>query len=254
MKVTKKDSGQKLGLVGFLALALFAMLTGAPVNAQTFDHTHAAFDALLSANVSSGTVNYWALKAKPDALKAYLNSLASVTEKTFKGWSKYQQLAYYINLYNATTLQLIVDHYPVKSIKDIGSFFKGPWDQPIVRLFGQTITLNNLEHDIIRKQFKDPRIHMALVCAAKGCPPLRSEAYTGERLSEQLDNQSRTYLTSQGGLQIDRAKGVAHVSAIFQWYAKDFVSVAEFVTKYSGQNVIGLKIKYLDYDWSLNGK
>ncbi len=74
-------------------------------------------------------------------------------------------------MYNAATLKLIVDHYPLKSIKDIGSLFKGPWDQPVVRLFGQTITLNNLEHDILRKDYHEPRLHMALVCAAKGCPP-----------------------------------------------------------------------------------
>jgi hypothetical protein len=155
-------------------------------------------------------------------------------------------------LYNAATLKLIVDHYPVKSIKGIGSLFKGPWDQPVVRLFDQTITLNNLEHDILRKDYNEPRLHMALVCAAKGCPPLRSEAYVGERLDGQLADQARIYLASPAGLQLDRAKGEARLSAIFKWYGKDFPSVSAFVARYSGQNVDGLNIRYLDYNWSLN--
>lgn len=252
MKAIREGSSQKRRLGGWLAVSLVVMLVGSPVNAQTFDHKHAAVDALLSANVSSGTVNYRALKAKPAALKAYLDSLAGVAERSFKGWSKDQQLAYYINLYNAATLQLIVDHYPVKSIKDIGGWFKGPWDQPVVRLFGKKITLNNLEHDIIRKQFKEPRIHMALVCAAKGCPPLRNEAYTAEKLDVQLDAQSRGYLASPLGLQLNRAKGEARVSSIFKWYGGDFPSVEKFVEKHGGVSLDGLKLRYLDYDWSLN--
>ena len=237
---------------GIASIALLAGATGAM--AQSFDHSHAAFDVVLKAHVSDGQVNYRALKAAPAELNGYLDTLAAVREPEFKTWSEAQRIAFLANLYNAATLKLIVDHYPVKSIKDIGSIFKGPWDQPVVQLFDKTITLNNLEHDILRKDYNEPRLHMALVCAAKGCPPLRSEVYTGERLDAQLDDQSRVYLTSPLGMRIDRAKGEVQISAIFKWYGDDFTSVPAFVSKHSGQKVNGLKIRYLNYDWSLNGK
>ena len=140
----------------------------------------------------------------------------------------------------------------MKSIKKAKRGFKGPWDQPAVTLHGKKITLNELEHKIIRPQYHEPRAHMALVCAAKGCPILRSEAYTADKLDEQLDDQSWRYLATPAGLVIDRKKGTASVSAIFKWYGGDFLSVPDFVGKYSGENIDGLKIHYLNYDWSLN--
>jgi hypothetical protein len=237
------------------AVTAFLIMTfGLAATAQEFDHSHAAFDAVLKAHVTDGAVDYRAIKADPAALNGYLDTLAAVQEPEFKTWSEAQQIAFLANLYNAATIKLIVDHYPVDSIKDIGNIFSGPWDQKVVRLFGKTITLNNLEHDILRKDFNEPRLHMALVCAAKGCPPLRTEVYLGERLDEQLNDQSRVYLTNPLGLQIDRPKGEARISSIFKWYGKDFVSVPAFIEKHSGQSLKGLKIRDLDYDWSLNGK
>ncbi len=162
------------------------------------------------------------------------------------------QLAYLINLYNAATLQLIINHYPVKSIKDIGSIFKGPWSQKVVPLFGEKITLDTLEHEIIRKKYSEPRIHMALVCAAKGCPPLRNEAYTEERLSLQLDDQSKAYITSPQGLIVDTAKNTIYISSIFDWYGKDFTSVIDFVEKYSGLKLATFKQDWIEYNWQLN--
>ncbi len=230
------------------------MLTSATGFAQEFDQNHSLFDGVVKAHVAKGRVDYKALKAAPQGLDQYLDGLAAVPEAQFRAWTEPRQIAFLANLYNAATLKMILDHYPVKSIKDIGSIFKGPWDQPVVRLFGNTITLNNLEHGILRKDYHEPRLHMALVCAAKGCPPLRSEAYVGERLDEQLSDQSRIYLASPAGFQLDRAKGEVRISSIFKWYGGDFASVPAFVTQYSGQNVDGLKIRYLDYDWSLNDK
>jgi hypothetical protein len=236
---------------GGLIVGLY-MISSFSVSASDFDHTHAAYDAILKSHVAAGQVDYKALKADPNALDRYLDELAGVRKPEFVTWTDPQQIAFLANLYNAATLRLIVDHYPVESIKDIGSFFKGPWDQEIVRLFGDTITLNNLEHDILRKDYKEPRLHMALVCAAKGCPPLRNEAYVAERLSEQLDDQSRAYLASPLGMRIDRSKGEVHISSIFKWYGDDFASVPAFISKHSGQDVMGLTIRYLNYDWSLN--
>lgn len=227
-----------------ILLILFAGMAFA-VSAQSFDD-------LLKQFVVAGRVDYQGLHANTRPLKNYLWQAGKVSESEFKSWGEKQQLAFLINLYNASTLQLIVDHYPVRSIKDIRSLFKGPWDQPVVPMFGKKITLNELEHGIIRKQYRDPRVHMALVCAAKGCPILRGEAYTAENLDEQLDDQSRAYLATSTGLVIDRQKGLASISSIFKWYGDDFASVPAFIEKYSLGNIQGLKIKYLDYDWSLN--
>jgi len=262
------------GLMAFLLATILAMPSLA---AQGFDHTHAAYDAILKAHVADGRVDYRALKANPRALNRYLNDLAAVSERQFRVWPKAQRLAFLFNLYNAATLKLVVDHYPVKSIKDIGGWFKGPWDQPVVRLSGNTIALNTLEHGILRKQYSEPRLHMALVCAAKGCPPLRSEPYTAARLDKQLDDQSRTYLASPAGLRIDLAGSKVLVSSIFKWYGDDFVgkytprkgfagldkterAVAGFCARYLGAGsrrylaAGGYDVEYLDYDWSLNGR
>lgn len=257
------------------ALLMAVVFTVPLLAAADFDHSHSAYDAVLKAHVAEGRVDYRALKAAPRALNDYLAELARVSEQQFRAWSKEQQLAYYFNLYNAATLKLIVDHYPVSSIKDIGGWLKGPWDQKVVRLFGETIPLNNLEHDILRKTYNEPRLHMALVCAAKGCPPLRSEAYTAERLDKQLDDQTRTYLGSPKGLRIDRRQREVRVSAIFKWYGDDFVgkytprsgfsglgkterAVAGFCARYvsdADRRFLeggGYDVEYLDYDWSLN--
>jgi len=222
------------------------------VLAQEFDSR--AYDDLLKTFVENGRVNYQGLKADPAPLIKHLILVGQVPEAEFNSWAEPQQLAFLINLYNASTLQLILDYYPVSSIKKIRKGFKGPWDQPVVPMFGKTITLNELEHGIIRPQYHDPRVHMALVCAAKGCPILRSEVYTAEKLDAQLDDQSRKYLATPAGLIINRKKGIASISSIFKWYGDDFLSVPDFIEIYSGQPLDGLKFKTLKYDWSLNEK
>lgn len=260
-------------------ILLFAalLLTTAGAGAVEFDHTHAGYDALLKQFVADGRVDYQGLKSDQSVLDHYLDSLAGISKATFNTWTGPAQLAFLINLYNAATLKLIIDHYPIKSIKDIGSFFKGPWDQPVVRLFGETITLDNLEHDIIRKDYSEPRIHLALVCAAKGCPPLRSEAYVADQLDAQLDDQSRRFLASPSGLRIDRGEKIVYFSSIFKWYGKDFIDRFSPATGFPGLDKTeravahfssgflsaadgdylksgGYSVKYLDYDWSLNEK
>jgi len=219
---------------------------------QPVDQPQALLNEMLQKFVADGLVDYQGLRANSLPLTHYFLLAGRVPEAKFNSWTEPQQLAFLINLYNASTIQLILDHYPVSSIKEIGNVFKGPWDQPIVPLFGKTITLNELEHGIIRKQYNDPRVHMALVCAAKGCPILRSKVYTAEKLDAQLDEQSHSYLATPAGLVIDRKKGVASISSIFKWYGDDFASMPAFIEKQSGENLDGLKIRYLKYDWSLN--
>jgi hypothetical protein len=237
--------------VPLLALAV-SLVSLSPAVGAPFDHTHALFGAVLKTHVSDGLVDYRALKANPQTLDRYLDALAAASRKTFDAWPEPQRLAYLINLYNAATLRLVVDHYPVKSIRDIRHGEQGPWDRPVVRLFGGRVTLNHLEHEIVRKQYDEPRIHMALVCAAKSCPPLRGEPFVADRLDKQLEEQSRRFLKSPAGLQIDRGRNEARLSAIFKWYGKDFPSVRAFAEQHSGKRLQGLDIRYLDYDWSLN--
>lgn len=261
----------------FLFTALALLIMAAIADAVEFDHTHAGYDALLKRFVADGRVDYNGFKTDMAALDHYLDGSAGISEATFNTWTDSEQLAFLINRYNAATLKLIIDHYPLKSIKDIGNFFNGPWDQPVVGLFGKTITLDNLEHDIIRKHYGEPRIHLALVCAAKGCPPLRSEAYVADKLDAQLDDQSRRFLASPAGLRIDRGRKAVYFSSIFKWYGEDFIDRFSPATGFSGLDKTeravanfcsgylsaangdylksgGYSAKYLDYDWSLNEK
>jgi len=257
-------------------VAIFLAFTGATL-AQAFDHSHAAYSTILARHVVDARVDYRSLKAAPRALDDYLDGLANVSRAEFDQWTVPRQLAFLFNLYNAATLRLVVTHYPVKSIKDIGNWIKGPWDQDVVRLFGNRVSLNDLEHDILRKQYNEPRLHLALVCAAKGCPPLRNEAYIAPELDRQLTDQARLFLGSQAGLRIDRPSRTVWLSAIFKWYGQDFVrnhtpakgfadlSKAErAVLSFCGRHVPVSKkrflqagiysVRYLTYDWSLNDR
>lgn len=258
---------------GLLLASLLVITTGL-ASAQDFDPAHRWYDGVLKEFVHDGRVDYIGLKANPKALDHYLADMARLPESQFNSWSGKQRLACLVNLYNAATLRLILDHAPVRSIKDIGSFFKGPWDQPAVHLSGRTITLNTLEHEILRKQYNEPRIHMALVCAAMGCPSLRSEAYTAENLDAQLDDQAKRFLANPAKFRIDPRKGVL-LSPIFKWYGADFrarytprdgfaglTETERAVLNFCGQYLSsadrehlasgGYPVGFLDYDWSLN--
>lgn len=219
---------------------------------------HTSYDALLQEQVTAeGMVNYKALTRSPETLNAYLEQLSKVTPAAYKSWDQERQLAFLINLYNAATLKLIVDHYPVKSIKDIGGWIKGPWKQEVVPYLGQTITLNHLEHEIIRKEFtKVPEIHFALVCAAMGCPPLRPEAYTGEKLNAQLADQKKIFLANAEKNRRDAKQKRLYISPIFKWYGEDFEAASGSVQAYLSSAWPEVNqdwdIQYTSYDWSLN--
>ncbi len=235
----------------FLVLLVFSFLQVQNLHAEGL---HAPFDAVLKKYVSHGYVKYGALKSDRAGLDAYLDSLAKISRSTYNTLSQHERLAYLINLYNAATLKLIIDNYPVKSIKDIGSTFSSPWKIKVVRYFGKLITLDNLEHDIIRREFREPRIHLALVCAARSCPPLRSEVYRGEQLSTQLDDQGQKFFNGPHGVRVDHSKKRVYLSSILKWYKEDFASVVAFAQRYSKQRFDDYKVSYLDYDWALNGR
>ncbi|MEQ9619539.1 MAG: DUF547 domain-containing protein [Deltaproteobacteria bacterium] len=225
--------------------------------AGAFDHTHKLYGKVLESYEKDGLVDYRGLKSDSGDLRAYIEQASSVTGEEFEGWSQAEQLAFLLNLYNARTFQLIIDNYPVESIKMIAADSKGPWEEPIVLLFGDKITLNALENDFIRKSYKEPRIHFALVCAAKGCPPLLGKPYTGSKLNGQLESQTRKFLADKDKNYVDSANEVIRLSPVFQWFEGDFSdksgSVQAFVEPYFGQTELDdYKIEYTNYDWSLN--
>ena len=209
---------------------------------------HAGFDALLRQHVDArGNVDYAGLQADRPALDAYLAALADADPGAL---SRDEQLAYYINAYNAATLRLIVDNYPLASITELDG--GKPWDVERVDLGGTTYSLNEIENDIIRPRFSEPRIHFAVNCAAASCPPLRDGAFTADALDAQLDEQTRAFLTSPTYTTV--AGGVATVSKIFDWYGADFDSVAGFIADYRDDVTASTAIAFREYDWSLNAQ
>lgn len=230
--------------------------------AADFDHSHALLDKVLKEFVHAGLVNYAALQARPAALDGYLDQLADVTENDFRKWSENQQLTFLINLYNATTLRLIISHYPVRSIKEIGGALTGPWEMPVVHVFGKKVSLGEIETKMLRKDFDEPAIHLALVRAARGSPELRNAPYVADSLPEQFVDQGRRFVSNPAWNSMEVRNRTIFLSPIFKWYRDDFVkrsgSVLEFVQFYLSPELADalgqseFRIKYTQYDWSLN--
>jgi hypothetical protein len=221
--------------------------------------SHDLFDNLLKKHVAAGgKVNYRGFIKDSVELNKYLGQL--IQSPPQKNWSKQDEMAYWINAYNAFTIQLVIRYYPVKSIKDIGSriqipFANSPWDIRFIRIANEKLDLNTIEHVKLRKQFNDPRIHMALVCASKSCPVLLNQAYQADRLEDQLNRQTRAFLDDPTRNLLDASN--PKISMIFDWYQADFQmkggSVIDFINTYASKKVKpGAKITYLDYDWALN--
>ena len=220
---------------------------------------HAQWTVLLQKYVdSSGNVNYVGIQEDSIQLNKYLDLLQQNPPDPVN-WSKEAQLAYWINLYNAFTLQLVIRHYPVYSIKDIGSkiqipFVNTPWDIKFIDISGEKLDLNNVEHSILRKKFNEPRIHFAINCASFSCPKLRREAYEAQLLDEQLEEQAIDFINDPERNEL--SEDHVRLSKIFDWFKGDFTdsgSLIDFINQYAIVNVQPkAKISYLQYDWSLN--
>ena len=216
--------------------------------------------SVLAKNLTNNLVHYAALKADCRDLDAFLASSSAVSRKQFDAWTQQNQIAFLLNVYNAATLKLVTENYPVKSIKKVGGWFGSPWKIEIVRLFGKTTTLDEIEHGMLRVGYAEPRIHFALVCAAKGCPPLRPEPFSGAKLDEQLTDQGRRFLAQSEKNRFEN--GVLYLSPIFDWFSGDFtaskMTVTEFVLPLLPEvqrKAIGKsepKVRFTEYDWSLN--
>lgn len=224
---------------------------------------HAPWSAMLVAYVTDGMVDYDAFRRDP-RFAAYLQRLERVDPAVLP---RDERLAFWINVYNAFTIELINSRNERRSIRNINKVLgiptKSPWAEPIVTVRGRRLTLDDVEHEIIRKEFQDPRIHVALVCAAIGCPPLRSEAYVATRLDAQLDDQARRFLSQRDKNRVDVTGRIVHGSPIFTWYREDFggtlAGVGTFWARYVDDPATQRLLRSGDfrwvdteYDWSLN--
>ena len=250
----------------------------AALQVAAFDHTYLNYGEILRDHVRPPTVGYAALKQDRVALDAVVSALAQPGQAQERAWPRDQRLAFWINAYNVFTLRAIVDRYPIR-----GSWFTlaprnsirqidGVWTTLRWQAAGRTLTLDDIEHKILRPEFKEPRVHFAINCASVGCPTLATEPYRAARLDSQLDAAARRYLGSAQGLRIEG--DTLRVSKILDWYGEDFVArfaadragqpdrverairavVAQFGPPDAGAlaRAAGTRVRFLDYDWSLN--
>jgi len=282
--ITQGSQTKKIiGIIVFLITAI--MFSENPLLAgenKKFSYVGYAY-ALKHYVADDGMVDYKGLKADRKRLDLFIERTGSFKTGETAGWSEKSKIAFWINIYNAITLKIIIDNYPIKS-----SFLKslrfprnsirqidGAWDSIKHRILGESITLDHIEHQILRQQFNEPRIHMALVCASMGCPTLRNEPYMGSRLDAQLDNQIEKFLKNPANFRINAGDRKIYVSSIFKWFGADFVEYYTPEDKYTSYKGIDRTIiyfhslyidkkiadfmnsnvyslHYLDYDWSLN--
>jgi hypothetical protein len=245
---------------------------------QGFDHGYATYGELLRAHVRAATVDYAGLKRDRARLDAAVAELGSAASRAEPSWTREQRLAFWINAYNLLTLRAVVDHYPIRSrlftlaprnsIRQID----GVWTQLTWSVAGKTVTLDDIEHRIIRPEFREARIHFAVNCASVSCPPLADEPYVAERLEEQLDHGTRRFFASAEGVTL--ANGTLQVSSLLKWYGEDFVpqyahlvdrqrptrerAILGLLSAYAPSTVAAIAragtpaIRFLDYKWSLN--
>lgn len=259
----------------FTVLVTGLVLALAGMAAHAFDHTHAAWTALLKRHVvladgaKASRVDYAGLARDRPALKAYLETVSAVPPAEYAAWPRGERLAFLINAYNAYTIEKVLTRYPdLKSIRDFGRVFGNPFKDKFFTLLGKAMSLDGIEHDTIRVPgaFDDPRIHFAVNCASVGCPMLREEAFVADRLDRQLEEQTTRFLS-------DRSRnrwrdGALEVSRIFDWYGDDFRGkaggeIAPFFARYAtlladapdDQRALRegrAKVRFLEYDWTLN--
>ncbi len=210
--------------------------------------SHQAWDNILKKHVSpSGKVNYAGIKADKSKFDAYLQSLQSNAPQS--DWSRNQKMAYWINAYNAFTVKLIIDNYPVSSITKLNG--GKPWDKKWINIGDKTYSLNNIENDILRPTYKDARIHFAVNCAAKSCPTLLNRAWTTDNLNSNFEKQAKAFINNSSFNVITANK--VQVSKIFDWYGADFGNLIDFLNKYSSTNINnGAKVEFKEYNWELN--
>ena len=238
---------------GIFAPKMFAQ------NSESADNLHQSFDELLQNYVHGNRFDYEGIFNNKKDLQQLFDYVDLLEKQNPASWEKNDALAFWINLYNAATLELVLQNYPLKSIKDIGGLFSSPWKREVVTVAGRKLTLDAIENDVIRKEFGDARIHFAVNCASIGCPPLAIFAYSGKLLDAQLNENTQRALNDPNWVEITEDKIL--VTKIFDWYKGDFEtdagSVRKFIAKFrpADQQKIfddSRKIETMDYNWNLN--
>lgn len=254
----------------YLSPALIIVVFICNHTAFAYDHTYKSYDEILKLAVvvegHQSSVDYSKLKHDTNKLNKFIMGIESLERKEFDTWSREQQMAFLINAYNALTIRLILDNYPgVTSIKDLGGLFiNSPWDKNLFTLFKRETTLNFIEHQLLRKLYKDPRVHFVLVCASRSCPPLSDEAYVPNILDQQLTDATINFMRDPERNRFNTEENKVEISKIFKWYKKDFTKAAGSLNAYVAPLMTDNKelskliankntrITFLDYDWSLN--
>ena len=260
-------------------LACLAFALAASATHAQLDHAHKAWDALLKKHVryvqegNASRVDYAGFARDRAQLKAVLDDYQKVARADFDRWTKPQQQAFLFNAYNAFTIEKVLTRYPnIKSIRDFGTVFGNPWKDKFFTLFGQPSFLDQVEHEILRKEglYDDPRVHVAVVCASIGCPMLRNEAFTADRLEGQLEDAMRRFMSDRTRNRYNAQAKRLEISKIFDWYGKDFerghkgfASVKGTAARYADLladapadretvKAQAAEVSFLDYDWALN--
>ena len=246
-------------LLPFLFLnSLWACSNPDPIVGDTALVNHEIWDALLHRHIKKdGFVDYKGMVRDSAELNRYL-ALLSAANPNSQNWSRADKMAFWINAYNAFTVKLIVDHYPVKSIKDIKRgipFVNTVWDIKFIKIGGKTYDLNNIEHGILRPDFKDSRVHAAVNCASYSCPALRNEAFVAEKLDAQLADAMQSFIRDPLRNRVTGSK--AEISEIFKWFKGDFErdagSLTAFLNRFAKEKITDqTPLSHIDYDWRLN--
>lgn len=260
---------RKTVIVGLCIFIFQMFLSPGIAAASAWDSSCVMWKRVLDQYEEDGLINYQVLKENPNDLNIFLKSVEGANRNEYNRWSRNQKIAFWINVYNALAMKMVADHYPIKkglnfkalvfpenSIQQIPNV----WNQKALEVFGEKISLNMIENEILRKEFNEPRIHFALVCASIGCPVLRGEPYTAERLDDQFNDQIHQFLSNPEKFRYDNSRDTMHLSPIFKWFRKDFnwaggipAFVRQYLPEKTADRISGkTKIEWLGYDWSLN--
>lgn len=242
---------------------IFLLLSGVlslPVYPENFDHDHSGWNLLLKKYVSNGFVNYKSWKQNDiPRLEIYLQSLSRITPAEYERFSRNEKLTVLINAYNAFTVKLILDNYPVTSIRRIWKLTTGisdPWKIKFINFLGENRNLDWIEHEKLRKEFGEPRIHFVIVCASISCPILLNESYKAPKLDKQLEEAKKRFLSDVNRNRFEKSKNILHLSKIFDWFSQDFTQrgpITDFIGASMKVEITkDAKIEFLEYDWALN--
>ncbi|MFC2091992.1 DUF547 domain-containing protein [Elusimicrobiota bacterium] len=272
----------KITELAFLFILIFYVVH---VKAQDRQYTldYQSYGFILEKYVTSeGLIDYAAVSGNRSKLDEFLKTISEVTQEQYVSWNKYDKIAFWINSYNAITLKTVIENYPINTKKNMEKQYPldsmkqipGAWKKTKHRILGKMLTLDRIKKDILRANFNEPRIHMALVSAAMSCPYLRRGPYIGDKLDMQLDDQAKIFFFDKQNFRIDKNNSVIYLSSIFKWYGADFLresqlpvdsglskaerSIMSFVRKYLSDHEkeyisgAGYELRYLEFDWMLN--